>query len=749
MNKTLISVYPSCLSTLAHNDVTLHEVYDKIKNDEVLRHRTVNYRKAIEANLPAKQLKKLKAEMFPMLMPAARFKGGRDMEHLDSYTCLCQCDIDNIPPDIMEEAKRRVRQLTFVSMYHVSMGGNGLHIYYFYQIPNSGLTPQVYQQAFIQGNECIANAIPADYDAAVGNANHGSSICHDPEAWFNPDAEPFKVDMTLVAKKRGKNDRLANDTAITEKDWSAQWTAEKVFAYALACVKKSSTGDFAHGNRNRFLVRLAMTLSDFGMEQQHAAQLMEQEYASQYGEESIPSLVDGCYKTAAPMYGRKALPDAHGKKGGERKGDVKILLAADFLRNQGLKFDVITHKLKRKDMMDVTDRDINSMLLACNVETGQNISAQTFRAALMSNCIPEFNPLRDYLDEVVKNCKAEPNGTSYIDQVAGMVHVTKPPQAHPHPLPEEGGTDGGSEAALPPTGGQGGRVSFLWLTCFRKWFVSMVASWMDPKVVNQQMLVLIGPQGIFKSTWLDVLIPDELVTYRCRQSGTNFGDKDEQLRCAEFAMVNYDEFDRLSSSDLDNLKSLITTPDVNIRAPYGSTKERRVRIASYCASGNKFQFLTDQTGNRRFLPFYVERIDSPFDHPIDHRRLYAEAVRLVNEGFVYWFTTEEIQHLSHYVEQFADRSPEEELLDVYFDLPRPVGKETRTVHFLTTSEIQAKLITYGNIHRPIPLRTLCQVLDNKGFQRMRNGNRRGYLVVELEATEINSRRIAVSADMPF
>ena len=728
MNKTLLPVYPNCLSTLIHNDVTLSEIYDMIRNDETLRQRTVNYRKAIEAKLPAKQLKKLKAEQFPMLMPAARFKEGRDMEHLDSYTGLCQCDIDNIPPDMMDEAKRRVRSLPFVCMYHVSMSGNGLHIYYFYQIPNEGLTPQVYQQAFIQGNECIGKAIPADYDAAVGKANHGSSICHDPEAWFNPDAEPFKVDMSLLLKKRGKNDRLANDTAITEKEWSAQWTAEKVFAYAQECVSKSATGEFAHGNRNKFLVRLAMMLSDFGMEQEHAAQLMEQEYASQYGEESIPSLVSGCYKSGAKMHGRRALPDARGKKSGERKGDVKMQIAANFLRNQGLKFDVITHKLKRSDMVDVTDRDINSMLLACNVESCQNISAQTFRSALMSNCIPEFNPLTDYLDEAVKAVTINPDGPSYIDQVAGMVHVTYTPQS---PLPPEGG------------------LSSLWHTCFRKWFVSMVASWMDPKVVNHQILVLIGPQGIFKSTWLDALIPETLVSYRCRQSGTNFSDKDEQLRCAEFAMVNYDEFDRLSSSDLDNLKSLITTPDVSIRAPYGSTKERRVRIASYCASGNKFQFLTDQTGNRRFLPFYVEHIDSPFDHPIDHHRLYAEAVKMVKEGFVYWFTSEDIQQLSKYVEQFADRSPEEELLDVYFDIPKAPGVETRTVKFLTSSEIQAKLVSYGNLHRPIPLRTLCQVLDNKGFQRMRSNRKRGYLVVELEATEINSNRIAASGTMPF
>ena len=101
MNKTLLPVYPNCLSTLIHNDVTLSEIYDMIRNDEMLRQRTVNYRKALEANLPAKQLKKQKAEQFPMLMPAARFKDGRDMEHLESYTTLCQSDIYHIPPVLM------------------------------------------------------------------------------------------------------------------------------------------------------------------------------------------------------------------------------------------------------------------------------------------------------------------------------------------------------------------------------------------------------------------------------------------------------------------------------------------------------------------------------------------------------------------------------------------------------------------------------------------------------------------------
>ena len=214
------------------------------------------------------------------------------------------------------------------------------------------------------------------------------------------------------------------------------------------------------------------------------------------------------------------------------------------------------------------------------------------------------------------------------------------------------------------------------------------------------------------------------------------------------------EFDRLTGRDLDNLKSLVTTPDVNVRAPYGTTKERRTRIASYCASGNKLQFLTDQTGNRRFLPFYVDSIDSPFDHKIPHRAMYDEAVWLIEHGnFDYWFTLDEIDRISGYVEQFADNPPEDELLDVYFDVPRtdPDNPETRQVTFLTPAEISAKLTTWGNLKKPISIRKLNVLMEKKGYQRIRHGGKRqrGFLVVELEASTINSNRIVSTSSPVF
>ena len=442
------------------------------------------------------------------------------------------------------------------------------------------------------------------------------------------------------------------------------------------------------------------------------------------------------------MHGMKALP-SNKKKGGGKKGDVKMQVSAEFIKRQCLRFDSISRKIVKPDGSEITDRDINSMLLACNVETGQNISVQVFRAALMSNCIPEFNPLVDYLTPPERKGQeaAEPE-MGVIERVADMVHVSF------SPMECELTSHSSLHTPLntPPHS--------LWRTCFKKWFVAMVASWLRPEVVNHQMLVLIGRQGIYKSTWLDALIPPELARYRCRQSATNFSDKDELLRCAEFGLVNFDEFDRLTGRDLDNLKSLVTTPDVNVRAPYGTTKERRTRIASYCASGNKLQFLTDQTGNRRFLPFYVDSIDSPFDHKIPHRAMYDEAVWLIEHGnFDYWFTLDEIDRISGYVEQFADNPPEDELLDVYFDVPRtdPDNPETRQVTFLTPAEISAKLTTWGNLKKPISIRKLNVLMEKKGYQRIRHGGKRqrGFLVVELEASTINSNRIVSSSSPVF
>ena len=53
----------------------------------------------------------------------------------------------------------------------------------------------------------------------------------------------------------------------------------------------------------------------------------------------------------------------------------------------------------------------------------------------------------------------------------------------------------------------------LFATYFKKWLVATIASLLDAKVVNHEILVFIGKQGIYKTTWMQRLLPTELQRY--------------------------------------------------------------------------------------------------------------------------------------------------------------------------------------------------------------------------------------------
>ena len=216
-------------------------------------------------------------------------------------------------------------------------------------------------------------------------------------------------------------------------------------------------------------------------------------------------------------------------------------------------------------------------------------------------------------------------------------------------------------------------------------------------------------------------------------------DKDEELRAAEYGLINIDELDKMTDRQLNKLKSMITTQNVDVRAPFGRHKEKRVRVATYAASGNKEEFLTDQTGNRRWLPFHVVAIDSPFTHTMPYDGMYAQAVYLLQHGFNYWFELADIQSLEEHVDGFMIPSCEEELIPVYFS---PAEMEDAGSKFLTMAEIAAKIVAYGNLKKSPEPRRLGAILTKLGFKKTRIGHERrtGYYVNEHQITEIERMR---------
>lgn len=147
--------------------------------------------------------------------------------------------------------------------------------------------------------------------------------------------------------------------------------------------------------------------------------------------------------------------------------------------------------------------------------------------------------------------------------------------------------------------------------CFRRWFVGMVAAALDPKVVNHVILVLIGRQGCFKTSFFQNLLPPVLRRYYASKTNSQRLTKDDLFTMTENLLVNFEEIDSMQRSELNQLKAMTTTLYVNERPAYGRNKVHLPHVASFCATGNNLQFLTDDTGNRRWLPFESRRSTTP------------------------------------------------------------------------------------------------------------------------------------------
>ena len=386
---------------------------------------------------------------------------------------------------------------------------------------------------------------------------------------------------------------------------------------------------------------------------------------------------------------------------------------------------------------EMTKHDINSIVCHCAQEYDANITSREVMTALQSDLIPDVHPLREYVLSCGEWTEEQPDWIDWVAQQVTVKNNDNIDNLRGNQLPAapmENNTTP-SYTTLPHTTPN---ADALWRVCFKKWFVAMVASWMKDEVVNHQVLVLIGKQGIFKTTWLEHLIPPHLRAYACKLANSNDLNKDERLRIAEFGLISLDEIDSMNNRELNQLKSVITATDVNERAAYAYTKERRVRLASFCASGNRRDFLTDITGNRRWLPFEVEEIQNPFYTLLPYERMYAQAWALAQDPlFSYWFDLDEIEVLEQHNQQFRDESNEEQLLPILFDVPAEGKGE-----FMTTAQISERLVTYGNIKKPMALSRLGMVLGAAGYQstRPKIGERliRGWLVYQRDTDEIAS-----------
>ena len=269
--------------------------------------------------------------------------------------------------------------------------------------------------------------------------------------------------------------------------------------------------------------------------------------------------------------------------------------------------------------------------------------------------------------------------------------------------------------------------------CLKKWLVGMIAGFLSDRV-NHEILVLIGKQGIYKTTWFHFLLPPELRNYYVAKNNSRRMSKDDRLLLAEAGLICLEEIVSMTDEEVDQIKAAVSLPQVVERAAYARNKEVRPHLASFCGTGNHLNFLTDITGNRRWLPFEVENILSPYDHPLDYTGLYSQVMHLWQSGFAYWFDQEEIRALAKHVSRFEAPNMEEDQIRKHFRVPAP--GEAYEIYSV------ADVLSVINLEQKMVLSPtrVGMLLSKLGYKKIRTFKARGYMMCRFTPEEIYSNR---------
>ena len=348
------------------------------------------------------------------------------------------------------------------------------------------------------------------------------------------------------------------------------------------------------------------------------------------------------------------------------------------------------------DWQPINDRAVNMIWRMMSQE--KKVSADDIHRLIKSDFVPDYHPFLYYLEHL-----PQWDGLDYILGMSVSVCV-------------KGGVD----------------EQMLFAEYLKKWLVGMVAAWVDDKVVNNVILVLIGEQGSYKTTWFNYLLPPELSDYFYTKTNANRMGRDDLLTLAQYGLVCCEELDTMRPSELNQLKAAVTMPSIDERAAYDHYHEHRKHIASFCGTGNNVQFLSDPTGNRRWLPFEVESIESPREHPFNYEGVYAQAYALYRQGFRYWFTREEIMRLQEHNRQYETPRLENELVNLYFRVPH----DGEPGEFFSVA--RAMQIVAGNISQKLNQVYLGRAFSDLGFTRVKSRGIRGYIAVLKSAEEMAS-----------
>lgn len=669
------------------SNITLESIFYKIVADDDVRLNTEKFRSLVASGRTeeAKQ-KKLFQSCFST---AAVFEGGTGIENCVEYTNVALADYDRLSPEEVERCRQLLRNDEHCLMFYKSMGGhgNGFHIL----VPVMGVCDEkTHKIAWQQVNAHYDKLLGLKHDTTCNDVARKSILAHDPQAFLNPAAQPMFIDYSTLVKNR-KPGRPLKDVHHSLKE-----VRHHVDEYM-----KARNLNYEDGQRNCYVFNASCELNRYGVDIEETIGFFE-ENARGLSEREIRQAVESAYKRYPQQHGTKR-PYNEGEEKKQSKtvsiDDIEeyMLTIADYRHN------LITqrYELRWKDETEweeITDSTFNDIWRKVCKEIKQ-VNDKTIRNIIESSFSQPYNPYVSSFESL----QPWDGVTDHIGVIAGMVHIKPEYESY-----------------------------FPFKDAFKKWLVAAVASICNPQAYNKKILTFVGKQNTYKTTFFSSLYLPSWGngSVYVKNSYHDFS-KDERLTMTKSPIFCLDEISHLGNNIMDELKSLTSQTTINERRAYGRYTESLPRISSFCATSNYINFLTDMTGNNRFLVYEVEGIDCPLDISLEQKKaMWGQAYQLYKEGFQYWFSHEEDKRIDLQNTQYETNSPEEDLINTYYKKPE-YGEKYKIVN--ATNIIEYIGYAYrGNLSQS----KVNQAMVKLGFQHKRSNKQRGFMVIEIPKCDI-------------
>lgn len=452
---------------------------------------------------------------------------------------------------------------------------------------------------------------------------------------------------------------------------------------------------------------------------------MEEFLKENLGEIKIPDLIrslnmDGIncndfgieWKFPKPKKEEPYIPSKSTNKSRNRKHESIPLITQvkNFISdNYEIRLDEVRNVIEQRNSDGTepykSDDRFEANLIVELLEHGYKGISNIVKVLLASDFVPRYHPIRKYIESL-----PEWDGKDRISQLASCLKVDPEYQAD-------------------------------LITNFKKHLIRCVATLYMPDYFNKHCFVIVGTkQSMFKTSFIRFLCPPGLRQRYSTDAVLEWRDKDANIALGSNWIINLDELANLNRDETNSLKATLSRDWIKVRRPYDKNTSEIPRLANFFGSTNDLQFLTDLTGNVRWICFRVHEIDKEYNK-VDIDMLWSQVFFEFENSKPYELNRDELKSNDLRNQNFMVTSQELEAVQRYL-IPGsknvPLAEYNSLPKFATSSELLAKIREKTGINFRSS-RLFGQALQAANFNRVSERDRRtrqpvkGYWYHEIES----------------